>query len=113
MKSKRPTKTTKRGVALRRKASGTATGCNYEITWSPLRSTAGYVQVWVPQKAYDRAAKVLLRKARGTYARTLLRRRLAPLGVVHVCKGTCAGWCGESQPRPDSTATICECKYFS
>jgi hypothetical protein len=97
----------------RNAAAGTETGCKYEITWSPLKSTAGYVQVWVPQAQYDRAAKVLLRKTRERYARTLLRRRLAPLGVVHECKGTCAGWCGESAPHPVVPVFICECKYFA
>ena len=68
----------------RRAAGNEPTGCKYVTTWSPLGSTRGYVQVWVPEKAYDRAAKSLLKRTRDRYARTLLRRRLLPPVIQHV-----------------------------
>jgi hypothetical protein len=99
------------GARPRRAAGGAPTGCKYETTWSPLSSTRGYVQVWVPEKAYDRAAKSLLKATRDRYPRMLLRRRMAPLGVVSKCTGTCSGgWCGESETSPGTF--VCECKYF-
>ena len=95
-----------------RRAAGTEpTGCQYVVAWSPLKSTRGFVQVWVPEKAYAKAAASLMKKTKDRYARSLLRRKMAPLSVIHTCSGTCdGGWCKEVEPYPGSY--VCECSYF-
>ena len=103
---------TKSGASRARRApGGTATGCTYEQKWSPLTSTAGYVQVWVPEHQYEKVAKHLLKKTKDRYARMLLRQRLAPLGVDWKCTGTCeGGWCEEHVIGENTF--VCECGYF-
>lgn len=95
-----------------RRVTGTEpTGCRYIVKWSPLKSTRGFVQVWVPEKTYAKVAASLLKKTKDRYARALLRRKMAPLSVVHTCSGTCGGgWCKEVEPYPGSF--VCECSYF-
>src|SRR5215218_8267581 len=96
----------------RRAAGGTTTGCSYSQTWSPLTSTRGYVQVWVPESHYEKIAKHLLKKTKDRYARMLLRQKLAPLGVVSTCGGTCdGGWCQEHVIGENTF--VCECGYFT
>lgn len=102
----------KAGAARARRApGGTATGCTYEQKWSPLTSTRGYVQVWVKESQYEKVAKHLLKKTKDTYARMLLRQKLAPLGVDWKCTGTCeGGWCEEHVIGENTF--VCECGYF-
>jgi hypothetical protein len=95
----------------RRAAGAEPTGCKYVVEWSPLRNTRGFVQVWVPEEAYARAAKSLLKKTKDPHARAMLRQKMLPLGVTHVCSGTCGGgWCKEVEAHPGSF--VCECSYF-
>ncbi len=95
----------------RRPPGGAATGCTYTQQWSPLTNTRGYVQVWVREAQYEKIAKHLLKKTKDTYARTLLRQKLAPLGVDWKCTGTCeGGWCEEHVIGENTF--VCECGYF-
>ena len=97
--------------ARRRAASAGTSGCKYVVEWKQLTTLTGYTQVWVPTAAYDKAAKQFIKREKSRYGKTLLRRRMAPLGVTHVCKGTCGGgWCKEVQ-HPGG-AFLCECSYF-
>lgn len=96
-------------------AGAEPTGCNYSVKWTLLANTKGYVQVWVPAKQYDKAAAYFAKRAKGRYAKNLLRQRMAPLGVEHTCGGTCGGgWCKEHEiPQGVSSAVfVCECAYF-
>jgi len=102
----------KPGARGRRAAADEPSGCNYVQKWSQLADTAGYVQVWIPQKHYDRVAKDFLKRTKGRYARMLLRRRLAPLAVEWKCTGTCyGGWCEEHYLGLG--VYTCECGYFT
>jgi hypothetical protein len=97
--------------AARRAAGGTTTGCSYTQSWSPLTNTRGYVQVWVREEHYEKVAKRLLKKTKDPYVRTLLRQKLAPLGVDWKCTGTCeGGWCQEHMVSEN--VFVCECAYF-
>lgn len=101
----------RRSTHARRSAGTEPTGCKYVVKWSPLKSTRGFVQVWVPEKTYSRVARSLMNKTKDRYARMMLRQRIAPLGVTHTCSGTCSGgWCKEVEPYPGSY--VCECSYF-
>ena len=103
---------TKRASSRARRApGGTATGCTYTQKWSPLTNTRGYVQVWVREEHYEKVAKRLLKKTQDPYVRTLLRQKLAPLGVDWKCTGTCeGGWCQEHMISEN--VFVCECAYF-
>jgi hypothetical protein len=50
-----------------------------KITWSLLTTTRGLSPVWVSAKAYDNAAKRLMKGARDRYGKALLKSRSAPL----------------------------------
>jgi hypothetical protein len=50
-----------------------------KITWSLLTTTRGLSPVWVSAKAYDAAAKRLMKGARDRYGKALLKSRSAPL----------------------------------
>jgi hypothetical protein len=108
----KPKKSTQARSKTARRAAGTEpTGCKYVAEWAPLRSTKGFVQVWVPEAEYEKAAKSLMKKTRDTHARALLRQKMLPLGVTHKCTGTCyGGWCKEVTMSPG--VFICECSYF-
>ena len=89
--------------------------CDYVVTPDPMPEISGMVQVWVPVRTYDALATPVLRNVKGAYARTLLRRRMAPLGLDAECKGTCyGGWCREVPVSGDESAAayVCECSYF-
>ena len=90
-------------------------GCGYSVKWSVLASTKGLTQVWVPTKAYDRAAAHFIKGAKGRYAKNLLQARMAPLGLGFTCGGTCSGgWCKQVLISDDGTTTVhaCQCTYF-
>jgi len=90
-------------------------GCDFVVEWKVLKSLDGMTPIWIPTEAYERVAKALLSKTKDRYARRMLRARMAPLGVWHVCKGTCSGgWCKERVLVPDefSALSVCECQYF-
>jgi len=89
-------------------------GCTAVEKWSLLTNTAGFVQVWVPIKKYDIIAKQFAKKAKGKYAKKLLRQRLASLGVDAGCVGSCSGgalcaWIliGENGAK----LYVCDCWY--
>lgn len=85
------------------------------MKWSVLTSTAGFTQVWIPNKTYDRVAAHFVKSARERYAKKMLRARMAPLGVEPKCGGTCSGgWCEEHliQDGGSSKVFVCECGYF-
>lgn len=89
--------------------------CGFVVEWKLLKSLAGMTPVWIPDRMYKKVAASFMTKAKGQYARRLLRARMAPIGVWHVCKGSCeGGWCKEVilQPDPFSALSICECQYF-
>lgn len=89
--------------------------CDYVVTPDPMPELKGMVQVWVPVRTYDALATPVLGGVKGTYARALLRRRMAPLGLDAECKGTCyGGWCREVPVSGDESAAVyvCECSYF-
>jgi hypothetical protein len=50
-----------------------------KITWSLLTTTRGLSPVWVSAKAYDAAAKTLVKGVKDRYGRALLKSRAAPL----------------------------------
>jgi len=50
-----------------------------KITWSLLTTTRGLSPVWVSAKAYDAAAKRLMKGAKDRYGKALLKSRSAPL----------------------------------
>jgi hypothetical protein len=107
----------KRPRALKKKAvrASAESGCSFVVEWKLLKSLAGMTPVWIPDEMYKKVAKSFLTKTKGQYARRLLRARMAPIGVWHTCKGTCAGgWCKEVILQPDelSALSICECSYF-
>lgn len=117
--AKRKTKTaaTGRAIKLPRKARLAAddTGCQFVVEWKMLTSTAGMTQVWIPTKEYKRVAAGLSKLTKSEAKRANLRARKQPLGVTHVCRGTCSGgWCKEVEiPQPGaSLVTVCECAYF-
>lgn len=111
-----------------RRASSTEDSCGYVIYPDLLNSFKGRAQVWVSAKVYDALASGIIRDAEGKYGRQLLRRRMAPLGLVAKCEGSCyGGWCREVQlppeiwrsgraskplPRDNSEVYVCECSYF-
>ena len=109
---KSATRTKRAAPRARRATGGTSTGCSYTQSWSPLTHTRGYVQVWVREQQYEKIAKHLLKKTKDKYARTLLRQKLAPLGVDWKCTGTCeGGWCQEHVIGENTF--VCECGYFT
>ena len=105
-----------RSHASKRRAPGDTTdGCTYSVHWTLLASTKGFTQVWVPTKAYDRVAARFLKSANGSYARRLLRERMAPLGVDVKCGGSCyGGFCEEHLifDGGSSKVYVCECGYY-
>jgi hypothetical protein len=50
-----------------------------KITWSILTTTRGLSPVWISAKAYDAAAKKLMKGAKDRYGKALLKSRSAPL----------------------------------
>lgn len=95
----------------RRRIGQTETGCKYVLRPELLGGLDNYVQVWVPKKAYDKLAKVLVKKTRNSYARSALRRRVAAVGLSWDCKGSCSGgFCNEAQTP--GGAYVCECAYY-
>jgi hypothetical protein len=108
-------KTKRPRAKSRRKAAGDApTGCGYVVEWRPLTSLEGMTPVWIPNAQYEKVAAALAKKTKDKHARKLLRARAHPLGVTHVCRGTCSGgWCNEVEiPQPDAAVYVCECSYF-
>jgi hypothetical protein len=102
---------------MRRRPPGETggSGCGYSMKWSVLSSTAGFTQVWIPNKTYDRVAAHFIKSAKERYAKQMLRARMAPLGLEAKCGGTCAGgWCEEHliQDGGSSKLFVCECGYF-
>ena len=72
-------------------------------------------QVWIPDEVYRRVTAPFLKRAKGKYAKAMLRARMAPIGLSATCGGTCeGGWCKEViiSSGPDITVTACQCAYF-
>jgi hypothetical protein len=91
------------------------TGCQFDVEWRMLTSTAGMTQVWIPTKEYRRVAAALAKLTRSEAKLANLRARKQSIGVTHVCRGTCGGgWCKEVDvPQPGaSLLTECQCAYF-
>lgn len=110
-KTKRPT------AKSRRKAAGDApTGCGYVVEWTPLTSIEGMTPIWISNAQYEKVAAALAKKTKDKHQRKLLRARAHPIGMTHVCSGTCSGgWCEEKEVPPDddtAVAYVCECGYF-
>ena len=96
-------------------AAGAQDNCSYVVVPELLGEVKGLTQVWVPTKLYDAVAAGLVRDAEDSYAKRLLRQRMAPLGVDYECQGSCyGGWCKEVELQPDelSALYVCECSYF-
>lgn len=90
-------------------------GCSFVAEWKLLDSFEGMTQVWIPDAMYEKVAASFLAKTEGDCEQRMLRARKAPIGVWHVCKGTCGGgWCKEVILQPDglSAVSVCECSYF-
>lgn len=100
--------------ATARRAAGDE-GCKFVAEWRMIANTRGMTQVWISTKEYKRIAAGLAKLTKSAEKRANLRARKQPIGVTHVCSGTCGGgWCKEVEiPQPgESLVTVCECAYF-
>jgi hypothetical protein len=104
-----------RGSTSKRLHTSADSGCQFVVEWKLLKSITGMTPIWVPDRTYKKIAASFLKKAKGQYIRHLLRARMAPIGVWHVCSGSCyGGWCKERVLQPDglSAVSVCECQYY-